>query len=137
MDKESRHQEEQEQEETEQEERHRRREEIIGAMDIIPIDMDFNDGYVLLSLLYTIRKQIGQRSRSSLADFWDWFVDNYETDSNEGRITSLQLVAGKEYDDDGEDDDRDDDRDEVPYFFISDYNLPPIIERLQKLKDSE
>ena len=31
----------------------RRREEIIGAMDIIPNHMDFNDGCVLLDLLNT------------------------------------------------------------------------------------
>ena len=99
----------------EREERHRRQ-EIIDAMDIIPIDMDFNDGCVILELLYTIRGQIGQGSRS-LAKILHWLTyNNYKTDSD-GRITGFFLDVN----DFGGDD--------IPAF-----NLPPIIERLQKLK---
>ena len=54
----------------EPEERVRRR-EFMGAMDVIPFDMDFNDGCVLLSLLYTIRKQMGGVYRNwALSQFW-------------------------------------------------------------------
>ena len=90
-------------------------EEIIGAMGIIPNDMDFNDGCVLLALLNTIRHQIWRhRLADSLSEFWNGYVFSIETDSN-GRITELSLG------------DINDDDDEI--------ELPPIIERLQKLRE--
>lgn len=107
----------------EEQERHRRQ-EIIGAMSVIPIDMDFNDGFVLLSLLYTIRKQKGRDRRYTLSDFWNVLIRNYKTDETDdsdsrGRITMLCLK---------------------PIYMNEDawyFSLPPIVERLQRLKEIE
>jgi len=96
----------------EQEEEERRR-EIIDAMDDIPNDMDFNDGCVLLDILYTMRKDMGIDFRYSMSDAWRNLVRTYKTDSD-NRITTLHLVGFVSR----------------PYF-----NLPPIVERLQKLNE--
>ena len=53
-----------------QEEQKRRRREIIGAMDMIPNDMDFNDGCVLLDILYTMRKDMGVEFCYSISQEW-------------------------------------------------------------------
>ena len=57
------------QEQQEQQEQERRRHGIIGAMGIIPNDMDFNDGCVLLDILYTIRHLTGNIRNLSLLEF--------------------------------------------------------------------
>lgn len=97
--------------------------EIISTtMDMIPIDnMDFNDGCILLNLMYSIWVQIRQ-SRTvpdNFRDFWNSFIDDwYETDSN-GRIIQLDIKG-----DVGGDN-------ENAYSF----DLPPTIECLRKLED--
>ena len=89
-------------------------------MDVIPERMDFNDECVLLDLAYIIRKQTGYRGWS-LAQYWDWLVEEYEADSN-GRITTI-FLDGYEYD--GE---------SINFMEILAFNLPPIIERLMAIK---
>ena len=78
-----------------------RREEVIGAMDIIPNDMDFNDGCVLLDILYTIRHLTGNIRNLSLLEFQEKFVLSLATDPITGRITKLHLRYGVSRDDDG------------------------------------
>lgn len=98
-------------------EQKRRRREIIGAMHIIPNGMDFNDGCILLDMLYTMRKDMGIDRSHSMSDVWRSLVRLYDTDSD-NRIITLHLMGFDNGDDDG---------------FLYCFNLPPIVERLQKL----
>ena len=106
-------QQQQQQRQRQKQEKERRR-EIISTIDAIPFDMDFNDGCVLLDLVYTVRKQMGDEyiMNFPLAYIWNILIPDYETDSN-GRITMLYIQVN----------------DEHAWYF----DLPPIIERLQKL----
>jgi hypothetical protein len=117
------------------EEQRSRREIIIDAMDVIPNDMDFNEGCIFLNLLYTIWHQTKLRMIAweanhnvnynapnnfrEFRDFSKYFAKDYDTDSK-GRIIKLEL---------GHDCWEDRFENECSY------NLPPIIEYLPQLKE--
>ena len=61
-------------------EQKRRRREIIGAMGRIPNDMDFNDGCVLLDMVYTMRKDMGFGLSYSMSDILRYIVISYATE---------------------------------------------------------
>ena len=74
--------------------------------------MDFNDGCVLLDLVYDMRKQHWRYKYDSLTECWEHFIESYAIDPITGRITELELL-------------------DISHKF----DLPPIIERLHKLKE--
>jgi hypothetical protein len=93
-----------------QDEERRRRQIIISTMDMIPIDnMNFNDGCILLNLLYSIWLQV--KHPDNFRDFWNFFIEVCETNSN-GRIIELYFCSGD----------------------ACSFDLPPTIECLQKLE---
>lgn len=109
-------------------ERRQRREEIVSDLDTILDDMDFNDGCIMLNILYPLWQETrlsyeeiyNEYRIISFRCFWKHFVQSYETDSK-GRITKLYL---------GDSDLVDDEGDENDYSF----DLPHIIECLRNLK---
>lgn len=97
------------------EERSRRR-DIIDGMDLIPEDMDLNDGIILLELVNDIRKQSICRHILDLSEYWSEVIKDYKVDSD-GRITKLRLCG---------------------FIFRGNwvsFILSPIIERLLKLRE--
>jgi hypothetical protein len=109
-------------------ERRQRRAVIASALDIIPDDMDFNDGCIMLNILYPIWKQTRLEYEEifeepcNLQKVWKEFVPWYGTDL-EGRITILVL---------GDPDLADDEGGEANEFSFS---LSPFIECLRRLED--
>ena len=110
------------------EEEENRRRCVTEAMHHIPLDVDYHDGFVVLTVLYDIgwlKTYFRQREEQEQDDLDFQFRNNVKTDSF-GRITYFDVPHPRPFIDDEDDED---DNAEMGY-----YDLPPSVSHLRKLK---